>query len=99
MKRSPINRVSKRRQKESRIYQKERLLFLEENPNCLIKSGVCTYEATCIHHGKGRHGSFFLDKEFWFPSCISCNSYLETGEGKAWGYKHGFRLDRIGINK
>lgn len=95
MKRSPINPISKRRQKEARIYQKERVEFLNAHPFCLIKSEVCNFHSTCVHHGAGRVGKNFLDKETWFPSCWPCNQYLETN--KAWGYKKGFRLDRIGI--
>lgn len=97
MKRSKINQVSKRRSKEMRIYKLKRTKVLEENPICQIRSEVCAYHSTCIHHARGRIGANYLNEKEWFASCFRCNQYLETSEGKEWGYRNGFRLDRIGI--
>lgn len=95
MKRTPINKVSKRRATEGRTYSKKRVIYLQKNPNCIIRSEVCTGLSTVIHHGRGRVGKNFLNEDDWFASCWKCNQYLE--DHKAWGTAMGFRLDRIGI--
>ena len=91
-----LNPVSKRKREEYPIYMAKRKAFLDSNKLCQIRSKVCTSKSTCIHHGRGRIGSNYLDDSTWFASCYACNSYLETYEGKIWGKENGFRLDRLG---
>lgn len=95
-KRKPIRKVSKRRAAESKIRNKQWPEFLENHPHCEIGSKFCTRWTQCRHHLKGRVGSLFLDEKYQIASCNVCNLYLETAEGKKWGYENGFRLDRIG---
>src|SRR4051812_10804535 len=116
MKRSPLRKVSERKEGEKRMWNSTfkrkdsklkhrspskleqwkkylRLLtpFIKAHPLCVIKSHVCTRNTKCVHHGKGR-GIWLCVVEHWFPACLSCNGYLETADGKKWGYIKGFRL-------
>lgn len=93
MKRSRINPVSKRRASEGRVYSERRLVFLEENPLCVIHSPHCTGDATTIEHTKGRVGKLFLDEKFWKAACCPCNIYLK--DNAAWATAHGHREDRL----
>mgnify|MGYP001545745318 CR=1 FL=1 len=83
-----INPVSARRKKESKIYKKERILFLSSHLTCEINSPICTYEATVIHHKKGREGSLYLDTRYWAASCWNCNGYVEVNDEWAGHIEH-----------
>lgn len=95
MKRSPLRNRSKRKEKEWRDYVKIRDKFLSENKLCHVKSPVCTFHSECVHHRRGR-GIYLSEVKYFSASCSACNLWLETAEGKKWGYENGFRLDRIG---
>lgn len=88
--------MSKRRLIESKIRNAQWPEFLEKNPFCEIQSRVCTGRTECRHHIRGRVGSFFLNQEEQKASCYACNLFLETAEGKIWGWNEGHRKDRIG---
>ena len=90
-----LRAISKSKAKEHRLYVKEVRKHLEESEECEIKSPVCTYCATCVHHTKGRLGPLLRDQRFWKRSCALCNGYCE--DYKEWARENGFRLDRLGI--
>ncbi len=96
MKRSSLRYRSKGKEGEWRKYVKERNAFIDENKVCQVKSQRCTKKTDCVHHQLGR-GAYLRDRRFWMASCSYCNTFLETAEGKIYGIKKGFRLDRIGI--
>jgi hypothetical protein len=96
MKRSPIRHRSKGKEGEWRKYVKERKEFIEENPKCVIRGPDCTDQTESVQHAIGR-GAYLRDKRYWYPSCNLCNGWLETAEGKIYGLKKGFRVDRIGL--
>lgn len=64
--------------------------FLEENPECAIKSPVCTYWATCVNHTNGRENERLLDEKYWEPSCHPCNNHIE--EKDAWARENKHKL-------
>lgn len=97
MKRSRINPISKRRANENQKLRKITQELIRDNPDCQVRSRVCTGRSQCAHHKAGRIGARLLERKNLEPSCYSCNCYLETAEGKKWGYETGHRLDRLGI--
>ena len=94
MKRSPMPRISIRRNSERLQYQQDRIEFLMRYSICQIRSRVCRGRALVIHHKAGRVGPRYLDTRTWAAACPQCNDFLESAEGKAWGYANGFMLDR-----
>ncbi len=73
-----INRESKSRAKENRIYIVENKIFLKENPICQANiKDTCTKTATQVHHKKGRIAKLLLDKKYWLPGCDPCHKWIE----------------------
>lgn len=94
MKRSRINSVSKKRQKDNRRYLKLRDEFLKANPvcQCVKTSGAkCLEMATQIHHRKGR-GKFYLCVASWMAVCHDCHEYIEYH--RSWSKDRGYLLNR-----
>lgn len=87
MKRTPIKRVSKKRQPQLRIYSKTRLQFLALRPYCQacpkILMGGPLHKATDIHHMKGRHGSLLNDARFWLAVCRTCHDVIHRHPAEA----------------
>jgi ribosomal protein L32 len=71
MKRSPLRRISKKRQSELREYKKLGENFLE-NKVC-EKCG--RKRKLDIHHKAGR-GRFYLDVDTWMAVCRECHDYI-----------------------
>lgn len=83
-----IRRESVKRQKESKIYSKRRIEFLDlpENKTCFVDD--CNKRSTTIEHQKGRKGfadewarnegiSLYLDERFWKGCCHGHNLEFE----------------------
>jgi hypothetical protein len=68
-------------------------LALPGNQVCQIQSPVCTKEATCVNHKKGRTGKLLLDTKYFQPSCGACNNYIE--EKDAFGREGGHKVSRL----
>lgn len=66
-------------------------VFLAKNPECNIKSPVCTKKATVINHTRGREGNV-LNVEDWESSCENCNRYIE--EHHDWGRENNHKKPR-----
>jgi len=75
---SPIKKVSDRRKQEDVEYSKKRKLFLEAHPSCQAKlPGICTGEATDIHHMAGKIGANYLDVNNFIALCRACHNFCE----------------------
>lgn len=85
LKKSPVKKISSKREAENEIYFQNREVFLKTgNGLCELKvPGVCTTKATCIHHVAGREGKKFLDQGGWKRSCHACNSWVEANDSAA----------------
>ena len=71
MKRTPLRRVSIKRQKELREYAKIRKEYLAAHPTC----EVCGQrKATDIHHRNHRFGSRLNDVEYFLATCRVCHN-------------------------
>lgn len=71
MKRSPIRRVSKKRQRELREYRKLTETFLKDK--ACEKCGKA--RRLDVHHKAGR-GRFYLDVDTWMAVCRECHDYI-----------------------
>lgn len=66
--------------------------FLEEHPDCEIRSPECTGPATAVHHTAGRSMAKIMDKKTWKGSCDHCNLYVEKND--QWARDNGFKVSR-----
>lgn len=103
-KQSPITKVikprqriapkSEKRMKEEKIYLGKRIIFLNKYPMCKAHlPGICTNQATDVHHKAGRAGDLYLDVTFWLPVCRTCHSWIETHPKEA--REVGFSTSKI----
>ena len=78
MKRSPIRKVSKKRDGELRVYRVLKAEFLKRRPYCEIFEPCCTRTAVDVHHVNGRNGKRLLDVSWWLPVCRGCHSFIHS---------------------
>ncbi len=86
--RSPIPRVSKKRQGANREYLKRRSVFLREHHTCeagpLIPHHLpCDLSSKDIHHRAGRIGAKLLDEHDWIPTCRICHDWIHSHPSEA----------------
>ena len=84
----PINKKSANKKAVDRELKKLVPIFLAQNPICQIQSPVCTREATCAHHTKGRGKVDVLDVKKMKASCSPCNLWVEENDKKARDLGH-----------
>ena len=73
-----IRPASKKRAKENKTYSTQaRPEYLAEHPTCEIQVAGCTYEATEVHHKKGRIGKLLTDKTYFCAACHNCHVWAE----------------------
>lgn len=80
IRRTPIRKVSARRQAEAKHYSKLRLQFLADKPTCQV---CLTRKATDVHHVKGRYGGNYLNVTTWLAVCRHCHTYIHNNPAKA----------------
>lgn len=89
MKRTPLRRVSKKRQKDLREYGKLRKEYIAGHPVC----EVCgTRKTTDIHHkgvaGGVKRGSNLNNTDTWIGVCRACHTDIEMN--KTWAREKGY---------
>ena len=87
----PIQKISKKREKESREYTIKRLKFLAQPEN--HRCPVTGERATEIHHKAGRTGSLYLDENNWLA--VSRNGHRKIEENPEWAKENGYSLNRL----
>jgi hypothetical protein len=55
--------------------------------------GICTHNATDVHHAEGRTGDNYLDVSKWKAGCRPCHSWVDTHPKEA--IELGFSIKRI----
>jgi hypothetical protein len=98
LRRSPLRRVSKKRQREGRTYSLLREAFLKARPNCeacaVIKGvRVTAGKVFCakvdpsqdVHHQAGRYGGNYLNTDTWLAVCRGCHDWIHTNPATARG--------------
>jgi len=89
----PIARQSEKRKTEQPKYKKIVKEMLAQNPNCEIKSPVCTGKAQGLNHKQKRSPKNLLDKANLERSCNACNLYIE--EHPDWAQENGHQISRF----
>ena len=84
MKRTPLRRVSKKRQKEMKEYSILRKEFLEKLPMCEVCMKAKTSD---VHHRNGR-GKYYMDVGTWLSVCRPCHDKIHK-EPK-WAREKGY---------
>ena len=81
MKRTPLRKVSKKRQEELSEYSKLRKAHLSQFPTCV----VCEERpATDIHHRHSRgNGGSFVDPDNFLGVCRKCHTMIHEQPSKA----------------
>lgn len=77
-KQKPIKPLSKKREKQNKIYLTIRKVFLENHPNCEVKLEGCTKIASEIHHAEKRTGHKLTDIEGFVAICRNCHIKVEN---------------------
>ena len=80
---------SKKRGKQVREYNKLKIEYLRENPDC----GRCGEPAGTIHHKKGRMGELLLNTKYFMPACMPCHDWIESHPN--WAKVEGYSLNRL----
>lgn len=96
MRKTPLRRVSKQKQKQNREYGKLREKFMAENPGCKVCEGEGEpnpRRAVDVHHVSGR-GSKTNDVSTWLPVCRQCHDDIHfgatRGRGSSWARERGY---------
>ena len=79
LRRIPLRPMSKKRQKESRIYSKKRADFLD-GKMCEICG---TRRAVDVHHRLGRLGGAYLDEKTWMALCRTDHDFIHRNPSLA----------------
>lgn len=90
-KRTPIRKVSKKRQAEEAEYKKVRAEYLSEHPKCEVK-GCGKFSSEC-HHKMGRIGGLLTDKRFFLAVCRTHHTFIELNP--EWAKENKYSLNRI----
>lgn len=81
LKKNPVKSIAPKGVKkieEDKLYLELRTDFFskDENQICCAQLPVCTYQATDVHHARGR-GIYLLATNTWKPVCRSCHDWIE----------------------
>lgn len=94
MNRKSIRPRSKKRATQERDYNNKRDSFLEENNVCEAQiEGRCSYEATQVHHKKGRIGELLTDTRYFMAVCPACHQWIEEHPTEA--KQKGWSISRL----
>ncbi len=86
MKRTAIRKVSKKREKEMRLYRPLRGRFLQEHPFCQVVgcAPLCAME---VHHRDGRNGKRLLNVDKFVAVCRRCHRKIH--DNPKWAKEQG----------
>lgn len=71
-------KMSKKRQRESRVYSAKRKQFLEDHRYCQVEVVCMASTATDVHHVEGRLGGNYLDEKTWLSTCRRCHDWIHS---------------------
>jgi len=90
--------IADKRKLALKEYDEKSKKYLQDHPECNIKSPNCTFHASCINHTKGKDSlKQLLKVKDWESSCWPCNLYIE--ENHAWAAERGHKKRRHGKYK
>lgn len=90
-----LNPISKKRQKDQKIYKDLMEDYMKQHPYCerCLKNGKFV-RSTENHHKKGR-GIYYLVVEYFCALCSPCHVLMKTQAKQMM--REGWIIDRIGI--
>jgi hypothetical protein len=94
---TPLKKVSDKRQKELTQYSKLSKAFLALHPLCEIKLPGCTVQATEVHHGAGRENGRLLKVEDFVAGCHHCHMIVTEKSKEA--IEQGHSYSRLKLNR
>jgi len=86
-KRTPIKKVSAKRDKENKAYLTLRKVFLENHKTCQVNQDGRSVEVHHTYSGKDRD-KHFLDVKTWLAVCRGCHNWIHKNplEARKLGY-------------
>ena len=90
MKRTAINRRSKKRDAEERVYLQMAKEFRERNPVCWVKGPNCTGRTTDCHHrvSRARWRAGYLEESNFVAACFRCHGHIHVNP--VWATSEGW---------
>lgn len=82
LRKTPLRRVSKKRELELRAYAIMRPIFLRAHPFCEADP-MCLQRAIEIHHIRGRHGNLLTDERYLIGICRTHHTWIHENPNKA----------------
>ena len=80
IRRTPIRRISAKRQTSLQEYSSKRQVFLARLPKC---EACKKKNSTEVHHKNKRIGKNFLDETTWCALCHPCHVWVHENPSKA----------------
>jgi len=81
-----MKKVSSKRAKQLREYNKAKAEYFEDNPTCEI----CSSPLIVLHHKKGRRGERLYDKEFFMSVCNADHAQIHAHP--EWAYENNYLI-------
>lgn len=75
LKRTPLRKVSAKRQRELKVYSKLRAEFMESRPVCEVCESRPSKD---VHHTKGRLGGNYLNVSTFKAVCRYCHLWIHA---------------------
>lgn len=72
LKRTPLNKISKKRIAQNKEYEILRKKFIKDNPKCEL----CPKSTKDLHHKNGRNGSRLTDPVYFMAVCRSHHEFI-----------------------
>ena len=84
LKKTPLNRISKKRAKQNKEYEVLEKQFKKDNPKCEI----CPKPTKDLHHKNGRNGDRLTDPAYFMAVCRAHHNWihLNTEESRKKGW-------------
>jgi len=89
-KKKPLSPRSSKKEKLDVVYSILRKNYLSNHPMCEARFEVCSFDASDIHHKKGRVGDLYLNDTEFMSVCRECHRYIHDNPklAKELGYYH-----------
>lgn len=82
---------TKKRQKEERLYYKEKAIYMALHPICEVEG--CCEPSVDLHHKKGRLGKLIYAVKYFMAVCRKHHDMI--GENPKWAYEMGYLISRL----
>jgi hypothetical protein len=89
----PINKKSKKRAADDRIYYPKAKRYIETNTTCMLRLPGCSIRSTEVHHlySGSTRDKYYLVEEEWLASCPNCHHVVHDVMSQEEAIKKGFK--------